>query len=433
MQFTWCKADSPGRATVAHISPRFRQAGHFGEARLEGKLPLQAIQLTTSFQRRQYAMTLRSHLMCISAFQFWQIPRIRIYEGFFAGFLPGGPGSDGAALFRSVTSGFPAENLVCDISHIRRKSTLTLSGEICKSGCRSPAVLVRNLAQKCPSFGARHRLRRPSQEVAFSLVPARPYPGRKPCIRFPVRSRSICGGHPAPPRVHLETKIVDIDIHDVGARLPPPSASFLRQRAARHARRDAGATTPAGQTPSPSGQSSSLRASPCAPRGAAWSSQRSTRNGKLLAAQQRPTARGQVDKVEWFQQAVVRPKIQALHPCLQAAAPGQYQHSGIVMPRPQLRQHLHAVQLRQSQVQHDQVEPVVRGMSQGRLPVLHPIHTVAFPPPALSSQTRPESDRLHNQHTHESPRNRICNPDFSSNRSAARHSHETLVLLIDED
>jgi hypothetical protein len=137
------------------------------------------------------------------------------------------------------------------------------------------------------------------------------------------------------------------------------------------------------------------------------------RIGKLIPPpQQRTAACRQFMKAEGLQQAVVRPKVQTLHPLLYLTPPGQHQHGGLIEPPPHLRQHFSPILLRKAQIEHNQVRAMLRSMFQRRLPIAHPGHFVALQLQPLLQKQPQGNVVFHNQNSHFS---------ISQNRKVFQH------------
>src|ERR1035441_3474356 len=117
-----------------------------------------------------------------------------------------------------------------------------------------------------------------------------------------------------PSRVHLAAQVIDVDVHDVGARLRAHLPDFLEQLAARHAFAAVQQQT-LEQGKLLRGQADGQARARYLVLDAVQLKIVATehRVGKLLAsAQQGPATRSQLNETKWLKQAIVRPHIQAL-------------------------------------------------------------------------------------------------------------------------
>src|SRR6185437_4240815 len=99
------------------------------------------------------------------------------------------------------------------------------------------------------------------------------------------------------------------------------------------------------------------------------------RIGKLFPpSQQRSTSSCQLMKAERLQQAIIRAKVQTLHPFFNFTPPSQHQHCHLIEPPPHLCQHLGSIFSRKTQIHHHQIGSVLLRIQQSRFAVPHPLH-----------------------------------------------------------
>jgi hypothetical protein len=96
------------------------------------------------------------------------------------------------------------------------------------------------------------------------------------------------------------------------------------------------------------------------------------------AAEQGPHAREELGEAEWLRHVVVRAGVQPDHGVHLIGPRGEDQHGDRVSLRANATAHLEPVQLRQPDVEQDQVDFVRQRTGQGRRPVLGDLHLVAL-------------------------------------------------------
>src|SRR5215468_10697138 len=77
---------------------------------------------------------------------------------------------------------------------------------------------------------------------------------------------------------------------------------------------------------------------------------------RLTATQQRADASLELGELEWLRHVVVGPAVEPLHAILGAVSRGEDQHGGGLSASPEALEHRQAIELRQAEIEHDEIE-----------------------------------------------------------------------------